>query len=308
MDQARKPESDEVSDLVDEGTGQKTTDSVEGSADGVAGGSLSGAIKSGDVTSEGMSNDPGLNKKLHEAPAGAMDRGMRDQQNTSDAFPVVDQGTSYNSRNLHNRAVLETVVAIDSAETEGVNGDNRKLEARVNESELNKASMKSPKRPSEADKNSYVINIKSGSCREFSENVEGERICRICHLASGQPSDSAAASPTNSASNGDLIQLGCACKDELGIAHSHCAEAWFKLKGNRLCEICGETAKNVSGVADHGFMEEWNERTFVDNHSTSSTSSGMCCGCWRGQPFCNFLMACLVIAFVLPWFFRVNMF
>ncbi|XP_028764907.1 uncharacterized protein LOC114722954 [Neltuma alba] len=305
MDQARKPESDEASDLVDEGTGNKTTHSVEGSADAVAGGSLSGAIKSGDVTTEETGNDPGLNKKLHEAPAEAMDKGTRDQQSTSDTFLVVDQGTSYNSRNLHNRAVLETVVVIDSAETECVNGGNGKFEAKVNESELNKASMKSPKGPSEGDKNSCVINIKSGSCREFSENVEGERVCRICHLASGQPSDSTAASPTNSASSGELIQLGCACKDELGIAHSHCAEAWFKLKGNRLCEICGETAKNVSGVADHGFMEEWNERTFIDNRSTSS---GMCCGCWRGQPFCNFLMACLVIAFVLPWFFRVNMF
>uniref|UniRef100_A0A2P2PXU3 RING-CH-type domain-containing protein n=1 Tax=Rhizophora mucronata TaxID=61149 RepID=A0A2P2PXU3_RHIMU len=30
----------------------------------------------------------------------------------------------------------------------------------------------------------------------------------------------------------DLIQLGCGCKDDLGIAHAHCAEAWFKLKGN----------------------------------------------------------------------------
>ncbi|AES91414.1 hypothetical protein MTR_4g113230 [Medicago truncatula] len=32
----------------------------------------------------------------------------------------------------------------------------------------------------------------------------------------------------NSANNGKcLIMLGCACKDELGIAHSHCAEACF---------------------------------------------------------------------------------
>ncbi|XP_054802472.1 uncharacterized protein LOC129306119 isoform X2 [Prosopis cineraria] len=230
MDQARKPESDELSDLVDEGTGKKTSHSVEGSADAVAGGSLSGAIKSGDVTSEGMGND----KELKEAPAEAMDQGMRDQQNNSDTFHAVDQGTSYNSRNFLNSPVLETVVVIDSAETEFVNGDNRKSEAKINESGQIKASMKSPKRPSEADKNSCVINIKSGSCGEFSENVEGERICRICHLSSGQPSDSTAASPTNSTPTGDLIQLGCACKDELGIAHSHCAEAWFKLKGNSL--------------------------------------------------------------------------
>jgi len=74
---------------------------------------------------------------------------------------------------------------------------------------------------------------------------------------------------------------------------------------HRLCEICGEPAKNVSGVASNGFIEEWNERRFMDNDGISSPRV---VGCWRGQPFCNFLMACLVIAFVLPWFFRVNMF
>jgi len=74
---------------------------------------------------------------------------------------------------------------------------------------------------------------------------------------------------------------------------------------HRLCEICGEPAKNVSGVTSNGFIEEWNERRFMDNDGSSSPRV---VGCWRGQPFCNFLMACLVIAFVLPWFFRVNMF
>lgn len=74
---------------------------------------------------------------------------------------------------------------------------------------------------------------------------------------------------------------------------------------NRLCEICGETAKNVSGVASNGFMEEWNDRRFMENDDNSSRRFG---GCWRGQPFCNFLMACLVIAFILPWFFHVDMF
>lgn len=72
----------------------------------------------------------------------------------------------------------------------------------------------------------------------------------------------------------------------------------------RSCEICGETAANVTGIGDSRFMEEWNERGFAVG-SNSTDRNGRC---WRGQPFCNFLMACLVIAFVLPWFFRVNMF
>lgn len=71
-----------------------------------------------------------------------------------------------------------------------------------------------------------------------------------------------------------------------------------------MCEICGQTAKSITGVGDIRFMEEWNER-FVRSGSISDERRR---GCWRGQPFCNFLMACLVVAFVLPWFFRVNMF
>ncbi|KAF7803291.1 uncharacterized protein G2W53_042402 [Senna tora] len=293
MDQARKQESDEVLDL---GV------AIDAAAEGSLG---EGTSIRGDETSKEVDKDPGLSKELKDGPEEAVDEDMRDQKKTNDTFHGVDHGTSYNSGNLVSEAVPETVVVIDSAETGHVNRDNRKLEVKVNESGLSKVTMRAPKGASEADKNSCVIDIKCSSRQEYSENLEGERICRICHLAAGQPSDATAASTNSSATTGDLIQLGCACKDELGIAHSHCAEAWFKLKGNRLCEICGETAKNVSGVTDAGFMEEWNERRFIDS---SNTSSGICGGCWRGQPFCNFLMACLVIAFVLPWFFRVNMF
>ncbi|XP_068645025.1 uncharacterized protein [Aristolochia californica] len=126
-------------------------------------------------------------------------------------------------------------------------------------------------------------------------NWENEKVCRICHLSSDNRLDSS-----------DLIQLGCGCKDDLGIVHIHCAEAWFKLKGNRLCEICGGDATNITGLGDQRFMEEWNERRIVGGEIRSgSNERGRC---WRGQPFCNFLMACLVIAFILPWFFRVNMF
>lgn len=50
-----------------------------------------------------------------------------------------------------------------------------------------------------------------------------ERDCRICHLsfdASNQDS-------------GLPIELGCSCKDDLAAAHKQCAEAWFKIKGNK---------------------------------------------------------------------------
>ena len=73
----------------------------------------------------------------------------------------------------------------------------------------------------------------------------------------------------------------------------------------RMCEICGQTAKNITGVRDNRFIEDWHDQGSTSGGVRSSVRGG---GCWRGQPFCNFLMACLVMAFVLPWFFRVNMF
>ncbi|CAL5183605.1 unnamed protein product [Lathyrus oleraceus] len=230
-----------------------------------------------------------------------------DEENIRDELPVADQETSYDSSNSVNQEVVETVVVVIESvhvQTEYVNGEDRKLEANPDESGLSLVSMKSPKGESEINKDSCVIDMKCSSHKGFSENSQGERICRICHLAFGPASD-AAIVENASATSGDFIQLGCACKDELGIAHVYCAEVWFKLKGNRLCEICGETAKNVSSVTNNGPMEEWNDRRFMDNGGNSSRRFG---GCWRAQPFCNFLMACLVIAFIMPWFFHVNMF
>ncbi|KAK7245524.1 hypothetical protein RIF29_40370 [Crotalaria pallida] len=299
MDQDRSKGGGEVLDHVHEGVGENLSILVERVAiDAAEGASLGGrASVSGEV---GTSKDAGKDSSSNNDSR----QDKPDEEKTGDRLTVVvDQGTSNDSNHVVNQEVLETVVVMESVQNESVNGDNRKLETKVTESGLSKVPLKALKGVSETDKNSFVIDVKCASRKTISESSEGERICRICHLASGQASDSTSVGTANSAaSSSDLVQLGCACKDELGIAHIHCAEAWFKLKGNRSCEICGETAKNVSGVADHGFMVEWNERRFIDDDSNSSRMFG---GCWRGQPFCNFLMACLVIAFVLPWFFRL---
>ncbi|KAL5188184.1 Pentatricopeptide repeat-containing protein DOT4, chloroplastic [Glycine soja] len=308
MDQAKSKGSGEILDHVDERVDEDFNQLVEGNAIDAGGGHSLGEgvnVSGEDGTSEEMCNDLRLNRELKEGSQEVNDQNMGDPQEINDTLHGVDQGTSYSSRNLVSWEVPETCVVVDpSTQIECVNGDNRKLEAKPNESGLNKVSMKVTNGVSETDKNSCVIDINCHSCDGFSENLEGEMICRICHLASGQPLEAADVGTASSATtNTDLIQLGCACKDELGIVHSHCAEAWFKLKGNRLCEICGETAKNVSDVTDNGFIEEWNDTRFMDSDNTSSRRFG---GCWRGQPFCNFLMACLVIAFVLPWFFRTK--
>lgn len=236
------------------------------------------------------------------ASAGGDKEAHREATGTSlgfsgEATPNVNRET----RESSNQNPSETVLVIDSdgAASRGEDGESLVKNNEMGLSkDLEKMNVKS--KMSEAKDNPMLINVKPKGGKGFIDDWNGERVCRICHLASNQASEAKTGTSTS-----ELIQLGCDCKDELGIAHSHCAEAWFKLKGNRMCEICGETAKNIEGVGDNRFMEEWNEGRSVDSNGNTSNRGG---GCWRGQPFCNFLMACLVIAFVLPWFFRINIF
>eukprot|EP00252_Welwitschia_mirabilis_P024342 TRINITY_DN7185_c0_g1_i1.p1 TRINITY_DN7185_c0_g1~~TRINITY_DN7185_c0_g1_i1.p1 ORF type:complete len:344 (+),score=81.76 TRINITY_DN7185_c0_g1_i1:282-1313(+) len=140
------------------------------------------------------------------------------------------------------------------------------------------------------DNASVKIDGGNASTTTMAIDDDGEHVCRVCHLNSeGRPGSS------------DLINLGCECKDDLSLAHRHCAEAWFKIRGNRVCEICGETANNIVGSVDAQFMEEWNERdvAFMEHEDRR---------CWRRQRLCNILLGFMVIAFILPWFFRVSMF
>ncbi|KAI4330178.1 hypothetical protein MLD38_028481 [Melastoma candidum] len=62
----------------------------------------------------------------------------------------------------------------------------------------------------------------------------------------------------------------------------------------RLCEICGKTAENVSGIRDNRFMEEWNGK--VPACASTSLSEGN--DCWNRPPLCNMLTSCLVMAFI----------
>lgn len=58
---------------------------------------------------------------------------------------------------------------------------------------------------------------------DSSKVEEGEKDCRICHLGL----------ESNSHESGIAIHLGCSCKDDLAVAHKQCAEAWFKIRGNK---------------------------------------------------------------------------
>ncbi|CAM6049180.1 unnamed protein product [Sphagnum compactum] len=64
-------------------------------------------------------------------------------------------------------------------------------------------------------------------------DVDGERICRVCHVDLYAPG------------TGEPMELGCACKQDLALCHRPCAEEWFKVRGNRSCEICGQTVQNL---------------------------------------------------------------
>eukprot|EP00250_Pteridium_aquilinum_P001361 c11566_g1_i1 orf=1-1023(-) len=49
-----------------------------------------------------------------------------------------------------------------------------------------------------------------------------------------------------------LMELGCACKSDLALAHYACALRWFVSRGSVICEICGKPALNVNPV-------DWNK-------------------------------------------------
>ena len=48
-----------------------------------------------------------------------------------------------------------------------------------------------------------------------------DRDCRICNLS------------LQDKEYGLALELGCSCKDDLAAVHQHCADTWFKIKGNK---------------------------------------------------------------------------
>ncbi|XP_057804602.1 uncharacterized protein LOC131019982 [Salvia miltiorrhiza] len=123
-----------------------------------------------------------------------------------------------------------------------------------------------------------------------------ERDCRICHLSMDATNED----------SGFPIELGCSCKDDLAAAHKQCAEAWFKIKGDKTCEICGSLAQNVVGVTEAELAESWNEASDTAAVAAASSPSSQSRNFWQGRRFLNFLLACMVFAFVISWLFHFN--
>ncbi|XP_020233779.1 uncharacterized protein LOC109813901 [Cajanus cajan] len=154
------------------------------------------------------------------------------------------------------------------------------------------------KRGSSASECSVEVDLEEGAAPEVKVHLANvERDCRICHLSMDM---------TNHES-GTPIELGCSCKDDLAAAHKQCAEAWFKIKGNKTCEICGSIARNVAGAIEIQMTEQWNEA----NDGSTVPPSGPAPPAeirnfWQGHRFLNFLLACMVFAFVISWLFHFN--
>ncbi|XP_049407153.1 uncharacterized protein LOC125870700 [Solanum stenotomum] len=125
-----------------------------------------------------------------------------------------------------------------------------------------------------------------------------ERDCRICHLSL----------VSSGPESGFAIELGCSCKNDLAVAHRHCAEAWFKIKGNKTCEICNSLARNVIGPNDVESAQQANESSAVATSAASApvSATSEARTCLNGHRFLNFLLACMVFAFVISWLFHFN--
>ncbi|XP_039070520.1 uncharacterized protein LOC120217504 [Hibiscus syriacus] len=78
-------------------------------------------------------------------------------------------------------------------------------------------------RVSSASDCSVVVQIQNGANEIKVHLAKVEKDCRICHLGL----------ESNNHESGGAIELGCSCKDDLAAAHKHCAEAWFKIRGNK---------------------------------------------------------------------------
>ncbi|KAG2242131.1 hypothetical protein Bca4012_012990 [Brassica carinata] len=136
---------------------------------------------------------------------------------------------------------------------------------------------------------------------ERSRSSLEEKDCRICHLGL----------ESSRRECGEPMVLGCSCKDDLGYVHKQCADTWFKIKGNKTCEICHSIAQNFSKIANE--IDQTKIATNLDDVEAGSSSSVVATidsddrRFWRGNRFLNLLLTCMVSAFVISWFFHINL-
>ncbi|KAF8725561.1 hypothetical protein HU200_020095 [Digitaria exilis] len=136
-----------------------------------------------------------------------------------------------------------------------------------------------------------VVDVADDGCAATDQERWHGPGCRICHL----PDVDGDGLPER------LVRLGCGCRGELAAAHRRCAEAWFFVRGNRRCEICGENAVNITVGGGKEFIQQWHDTAAMDAGEGSSKACGGFC---RSQSLCNLLIVLLPVAFLLTWFFH----
>lgn len=155
------------------------------------------------------------------------------------------------------------------------------------------------RRASSASVCSVEVGVVDGELSEIKVHLDKvERDCRICQLSS----------ESSNPESGIVIDLGCSCKNDLAAAHKSCAEQWFKIKGNKTCEICNSVARNVFSGNEAESTEQSNETNNATTTAAVSApvSSADSRSFWQGHRFLNFLLACMVFAFVISWLFHFN--
>lgn len=76
---------------------------------------------------------------------------------------------------------------------------------------------------------------------------------------------------------------------------------------NRTCEICGSVAHNVAGAFEVQMTDPLNEASDPSMVLPTGPSPPIeTRNFWQGHRFLNFLLACMVFAFVISWLFHFN--
>ncbi|KAJ0233782.1 hypothetical protein HA466_0278090 [Hirschfeldia incana] len=158
--------------------------------------------------------------------------------------------------------------------------------------------VKDEKRRSNVSVCSVEVDLELGLPEKAVEMSQDEKDCRICHMSLDSVNFE----------SGVPFELGCSCKDDLAAAHKHCAETWFKIKGNKICEVCGSIAGNVIGTIEPETENSLSEvnGTMTQGLRTSGPRLAEARSFWQGHRFLNFLLACMVFAFVISWLFHFN--